>query len=263
MDTYTLRISVDPNVCRALIDAGYKLCVARKISEKYDVVWSCTDFMVENELQWKDNFALFCTNSFKSGSPVWSGGLMPIAFGQTCTLDSSRRLNPPTGLRDDSGTFYFENLYRPIHSGVADVTGEQFTPMFVFPDEVAVGKFAIITHPVTIMVWFDRDLTAGTMFLPPIPNAIEVPYQRPSTQHIRYQDYSTWRILDTSSSELGLSSVTPTSTELITDDQSNIENLPVALLGYGTDIALDRDAYSKTAVVGDKYKVALLSLSIL
>ncbi len=40
MSTYDLNISVNPADIPLLKNAGYRLCIAKRVNGKYDVVWS-------------------------------------------------------------------------------------------------------------------------------------------------------------------------------------------------------------------------------
>ncbi len=46
MATYTLTVNVDSADLVPLKEAGYKLCIAKRVNDKYDVVWSGSEYVL-------------------------------------------------------------------------------------------------------------------------------------------------------------------------------------------------------------------------
>jgi hypothetical protein len=119
MATYILQVNIDPGMLPFLRDGGYYLCIAKKVNEKYNVVWSGQrDFLAANIYQWKENYQVFGIQSFKQGDivkPVTAE--QDIAFGQTCVfVDGTSK--PAQGTPDDSGKFSVVNECAVLGVGV-------------------------------------------------------------------------------------------------------------------------------------------------
>ncbi len=46
MSTYTLTVNVNSDDVLRLKQAGYKLCIAKRVNGKYDVVWSGAEYVL-------------------------------------------------------------------------------------------------------------------------------------------------------------------------------------------------------------------------
>jgi len=193
MGTYTLQVNIDPSIFPTLANAGYKLCIAKKVNNQYTVVWSGTTFLVKNTFQWTEEYQMFCTQKFTAGALVSASTVdQPIQYGQTCTLDKIGQLGPATGTISPTGTFYLVNNYSAINPGVNGNLGGTFSPIFVSPNPVVPGSTNGLSPIIRILAWFDLQLVTSTMFLDSVSNSIETVYQGTTTHTIFYTAQGTW-----------------------------------------------------------------------
>ncbi|THG95707.1 hypothetical protein EW026_g5994 [Hermanssonia centrifuga] len=174
MSTYTLTVNVHSDDLARLKKAGYKLCIAKQVNGKYNVVWSGKEFIVKNTFRWDSEFQVFGSQTFEGGLLVESETEeRDIKFGETCTLDEYGSMRPAHGNSNASGEFYVENNYGSMHIGVNARLGTQFSAIYLSDQPFYTGK-ADLTPVEKVLVWFDMRSQTGTMLVKAITDTIEV-----------------------------------------------------------------------------------------
>ncbi|THG95100.1 hypothetical protein EW026_g6491 [Hermanssonia centrifuga] len=165
MSTYTLTVNVNSDDVLRLKQAGYKLCIAKRVNGKYDVVWSGADFLVKNTFKWDSEFQVFGSQTFEGGLQVSADTEeQDIKFGETCTLDQYGRMRPAHGSADPkSGVLHVENNYRLMHIGVNAKLGKSWSPIYLSEQPFYTGKSATGTMLVdAITDCLELDFTGNT-----------------------------------------------------------------------------------------------------
>ncbi|EIW62564.1 uncharacterized protein TRAVEDRAFT_68950 [Trametes versicolor FP-101664 SS1] len=165
MSDFNLAVNIDPAVLPILIDAGYKLCIAKKVNNQYTVVWQGSNILPFNQFTWSAKYQV---------------------FGQTATLDKYGVMHPATGTVDQSGKFTVENQFGLINLGVNSYVNGTYSPSYVSANPVVAGP--TVLQPIeSVLVWFDTQATTGTMILNASSQAIEVDFTSVPTHTLLYQ----------------------------------------------------------------------------
>ncbi|KAI0633775.1 hypothetical protein C8Q77DRAFT_1057157 [Trametes polyzona] len=179
MSTFTLTVNVASADLIALKQAGYNLCIAKKVNNTYNTVWRGgrpVRFLARNTFQWTSSYQVFGTQTFSDGALVVAATETPqIQFGQTALLDTDGSMHNPTGSPDTSGTFSVDNEYAAMNIGVNGYLSGAFSPIFVTPDALVTGNVSL-TPVETILVWFDSQHVTSTIIATSVSNTIEVDY---------------------------------------------------------------------------------------
>ncbi|THG95706.1 hypothetical protein EW026_g5995 [Hermanssonia centrifuga] len=177
MSTYTLTVNVNSDDVLRLKQAGYKLCIAKRVNGKYDVVWSGADFLVKNTFKWDSEFQVFGSQTFEGGLQVSADTEeQDIKFGETCTLDQYGRMRPAHGSADPkSGVLHVENNYRLMHIGVNAKLGKSWSPIYLSEQPFYTGKVDL-TPVEKVMIWFDSKSATGTMLVDAITDCLELDF---------------------------------------------------------------------------------------
>ncbi|KIK66868.1 hypothetical protein GYMLUDRAFT_239090, partial [Collybiopsis luxurians FD-317 M1] len=130
MATYTLEVHIDSSQLPLLKNPEnpYTLCVARKVGDKYNVVWKGNEgFLEHNTFEWTNKYKVFAANTFKSGALVKAASNdVSIEYKQEAIFNQSGVMEHA---KDDTehpvdGTFKVINNHGTIHFGVsAEVDG--------------------------------------------------------------------------------------------------------------------------------------------
>ncbi|KAI0633776.1 hypothetical protein C8Q77DRAFT_1057829 [Trametes polyzona] len=156
MSTFNLSVTIDTGILPTLVQAGYKLCIAKKVNGAYTVVWQGSNILVNNQFSWTAQYQVFGSIPFKSGA----------LFGI---------MNPATGAPDNSGQFKVQNNYGLINLGVNSYVNGSYAPSYVSTNPVVSGPTTL--QPIeTVLVWFDTQVTTSTMILQASSQAIEVDF---------------------------------------------------------------------------------------
>ncbi|KAL1945720.1 hypothetical protein VTO73DRAFT_1722 [Trametes versicolor] len=176
MATFTLTVNIASADITALKQAGYNLCIAKKVNNTYNTVWRGGSFLARNTFQWTSRYAVFGTETFAEGALVTAATESPeIKFGQTVLLDENGVMNNPTGSPNSSGTFTVDNEYAALNIGVMGYLGGAFSPIFVSPSQVVTGPVNL-TPVESVLVWFDAQHTTSTIIVDSVSNTIEVDF---------------------------------------------------------------------------------------
>jgi hypothetical protein len=182
-----------------LLRAGnYVMCFARKVNDTYDVVWQAySQYLTINRFSWPSTGQrLFATNSFSPGKKVIvETNAVDIGLGQQAILDAAGVLgSAANGGPSDSITLI--NNFGPIHPGLTGMsTGpdglQAQLPMYVEPAAIETGSDLL--KPVDVIkVWFQQDITAGTMLAQDpqiaVSHAVEVDLTAADTATRLYQN---------------------------------------------------------------------------
>jgi hypothetical protein len=139
------------------------------------------------QISWVPDYQLFATNSFVAGAVVAvETNVVQISLGQQATLDAAGVLGTPVvGGPSDSITIV--NDYGPIHPGLS----ADRMPIYVEPDAIEPGNETL--KPVDVVrIWFQQNITAGTMLSPAalnaVSNAIEVDLTAQDKAALLYQN---------------------------------------------------------------------------
>jgi hypothetical protein len=193
MSKFTLDVHVDNEAIAELKKDGYQLCIAKKVMDKYTVVWEGRNFLNENHFEWQEQYKIFTVETFKEGLlATASDDPQDIASGQTCTLDANGVLSDAKGASDTSGVFHLNNNFGEIHVGVSALIGGTYKPIFVTPENVVQG--VVDLEPInTILVWFDSKVTTSMMFEHTVSRDKELTYEGDTLGHaVKYTLKSGW-----------------------------------------------------------------------
>ncbi|KAJ7456022.1 hypothetical protein B0H11DRAFT_1739596 [Mycena galericulata] len=186
-NTFTLIVKIDPQQVTLLKEAGYSLCISKKVNNVYCVVWQSMSFSVTNTINWTESYQTWASVKFAEGALVRAEtNAVPIAFGQTAVLSTAGVMGDATGAKT-GGSFVVVNEWQPCNIGVSQEINGHFSPTFVNPQKTIVGEEEL-TPIVSVMVFFDRTLETGTMFTRAKSSTCEVTYMGDSTKTVSYVD---------------------------------------------------------------------------
>ncbi|KAI0816040.1 hypothetical protein BC628DRAFT_1506875 [Trametes gibbosa] len=146
-----------------------------------------TNVLPNNEFSWSSKYQVFGSVAFKSGALVRATtNIQNISSGQVAVLDGFGIMNPASGSSDDSGTFTVQNNYGLINVGLNSYVNGAYAPSYVSASPVVAGPTTL--QPIeTVMVWFDTNVTTGTMILNASSQAIEVDFTSIPTHTLLYK----------------------------------------------------------------------------
>ena len=194
--SYSLDVKIDLDQYRVLKESGYNLCIAKKVNDVYNVVWSGASFLQFNTFCWVEKFQVFAQATRKQGDIIKSETEdEDIQYGQTCLLDKDGVMNTATGTVDQSGTFYVDNEFGSIHIGVCESFGDTGKMLPIFLSPTVVTGIESLTPVVSILVWFDLKLSTSSIFLDSVSNTAELVYEGSLTsQTATYEKNGHWAI---------------------------------------------------------------------
>lgn len=186
----SITIKIPNNELIKLKENHYRLCLAKKVNDTYNVVWtSNVDYLSHNNFSWTPHFQLFGTNTFEDNVKVVAQtNQRNIWLGQQATLNKAGVIGevstggPSTGLT-------LHNNYGAIHPGVNQVLtvdGEQRTnSIYVAEDQIVSGS-TTLTPKEIVMVWFQQDVETGTMFSTSRSNSTEIDLTKSNSETREY-----------------------------------------------------------------------------
>jgi len=176
---------------------GYQLCFAKKVNDTYNVVWrASSEYLGSNTFSWTPAYQLFGTNTFQAGVKVTAEtNTQNISLGQQCVLDSAGELQPPTS--GPAGVLTLVNQYGPIHPGVNEVStgidGRQMATSIYVSQEQIISGTDTLTPVEMVMVWFEQDISTGTMFSNAVSLSQEIDMTQQDKVTYSFQDFS-WKL---------------------------------------------------------------------
>ena len=188
----TIQIAVDD--LKALKQAGYRLCFAKKVGDAaYNVVWqSSAKYLASNKFSWVPQFQLFGCNSFQENVQVdVSTNLVTIGLGEKSTLSAEGVMGPASS-SEQATAIVLNNQYGSIHPGVSQLsTGIDgtisATPIYVAENPVVKGQTEL--KPVEkVLVWFEQNIETSTMFSDSRSDAVEINLTDENTATRLYSD---------------------------------------------------------------------------
>jgi len=189
----SVTIQIAPDDLETLKAGQYNLCFAKKVNDTYNVVWeSASEYLPTNMFSWTPAYQLFGTNTFQSDvTVVVSTNAVNIGLGQQSTLDAAGVLGPPSTGGPSTG-ITMNNQFGAIHPGVSQLsTGvngvQSTTPIYVAEDEVVIGVDTL-TPKEFVMVWFQQNVEASTMFSEAVSNSVEIDLTTTPSATRLYQD---------------------------------------------------------------------------
>jgi hypothetical protein len=182
---YHLNVHVAPKDIQALKQSGYKMYIAKKCNNTYNVVWAGQSFLQNNDFTWVDKYKVFAVDTFADGEVVKisSTAAVDITPGQTAVLDSNGILSSAQGVVKKTGAFMIENDYGAIHLAVACKFHGEYTPFFVTPNPVMSGLVKL-TPIENIIIWFATELKVSSMFMEAATNSFEIEYDSSQTNKV-------------------------------------------------------------------------------
>jgi hypothetical protein len=152
------------------------------------VIWSGTDFQVENEFQWKEEYIVYGSDPFvKDAQVLAQTNTQPIQFGQTCELGPDRVLKPATGTATTTGPFYFKNSSdEEVAVGVSCVMNGSYSLILVTPVVLPVGGTESLDPVERVTVWFQQEVSAATMIDSISGPSIDVRYDGVTSHVVSY-----------------------------------------------------------------------------
>ncbi|KAH9851346.1 hypothetical protein C2E23DRAFT_886533 [Lenzites betulinus] len=184
---YSLTVSIDTGILPTLINAGYKLCIAKKVNGVYTVIWQGSNVLPNDQFSWSAKYQVYGSIAFNSGALVRATtNVQNIMSGETCVLDNFGIMNPASGSSDDSGIFTVQNNYGLINIATNSYVNGTYAPSYVSTNPVVSGPNTL--QPIeTVMVWFETNVTTGTMILDASSQAIEVDFTSIPTHTLLYK----------------------------------------------------------------------------
>lgn len=165
MANYTLSVAIDRNQFQFLRANDYKLCISRETNGKYTTVWSAIEFNERHHFRWSEEFQIYWMQNFAEGIEAEAEcNPVPIAYGQTVTIQPDTSLSDAAGTPDDSGSFKVINKTSiPLNIALsAQICGE-WGACFVSPYKVMAGCPDTLTPLTKVKVWFSQSNTGGSM----------------------------------------------------------------------------------------------------
>ncbi|PSS06824.1 hypothetical protein PHLCEN_2v3543 [Hermanssonia centrifuga] len=243
MSTYNLTISINSADIPLLKDGDYRLCIAKRVNDKYDVVWSGGSFFASNSFAWDAEFQVFGALKFQGGFQVQSNtNFEELKFGQTVVLDHYGVMESATGPTNGPGVFHVQNNYGAMCIGVNAKLGGAWSPIYLSQTPFVSGVVSL-TPIEKVLVWFDASSSTGTMLVDAVTNSIEVDFTGKTSQSVTYaSDPSTpgkggWVV--------GGSALLP-STYNIETDTFSLEIPSAPMLGKLSDIINSQNRLSLT-----------------
>ena len=166
--TKKLNIEIALRDLRRLKNTGYKLCFAKKVNNRFNVIWEASgNYLHKNEISWMPIYELFASDEFSGGKMVKvTTNIEKCALGQTCVLDKQGLLKSATIGGTDTSLGMI-NTYGLIHPGVNQlVIGidglTAMNPIYVAEKPIVSRGIGIIPKDV-IRIWFQKDANTSTM----------------------------------------------------------------------------------------------------
>ncbi|KAG7094761.1 hypothetical protein E1B28_005577 [Marasmius oreades] len=171
-----------------LKQGGYKLCIAREVNGKYNVVFiSVIEHLFQNVFEFEEQYRVFGTKKFEAGALIEaSTRRVPIMPGQEIPLSPEGVFGSVTGYVDRSKPFMVNNNYNhPIHFGVDALVSQDYAAI-----HVSEGPYVAQAVPLKpsrkIMIWFDKELESGMMIYHTVYNCMHVDFANTSDVTINY-----------------------------------------------------------------------------
>ncbi|KAH9851400.1 hypothetical protein C2E23DRAFT_886576 [Lenzites betulinus] len=184
--SYTLTVVVNSADIPILKAAGYKLCLAKKVNNSFNVIWQGGNFLYRNTFTWSAKYQVFGSNDYTNGALVEAATeTVNIQYGQTATLDNNGIMHNPGGTPDNSGTFHVSNKYGAINFGVNGLLNSKYCPIYVTPSQLVSGPVDFTPNE-EVLVWFDTKLTTGAMIAESITGSINVDFTQITSRSVTY-----------------------------------------------------------------------------
>ncbi|KAI0824038.1 hypothetical protein BC628DRAFT_1420466 [Trametes gibbosa] len=184
--SYSLTVIVNSADIPILKAAGYKLCLAKKVNNSFNVIWQGGNFLYRNTFTWSAKYQVFGSNEYANGALVEAATeTVNIQFGQTATLDNSGSMHNAGGTPDKSGTFHINNNYGAINFGVNGLMNNKYSPIYVTPSPLVFGPVNL-TPTEELLVWFDATLVTGSMISQSISGAINIDFTQIPSRSVTY-----------------------------------------------------------------------------
>ncbi|KAG7090105.1 hypothetical protein E1B28_011717 [Marasmius oreades] len=185
---YSLKVYISDESLTALKEYGYRLCIAKEVNGKYNVVFQGVNkLLFQNTFRFEDRYRVFGTNSFSDGALVEASTKKnPILGGQEITLSSAGVFGPASGPVNPAAGFTVHNQYTdPIHFGVDALIGSEYSSIYVAEKPVLSGD-VFLTPKKKLLVWFEQNLETDMMISRAITNSIRLDFTSTSDIIINY-----------------------------------------------------------------------------
>ncbi|KZV84471.1 hypothetical protein EXIGLDRAFT_776506 [Exidia glandulosa HHB12029] len=188
METYKLEVLITGDWVERMKRMKYALCVAKKVNSCYSVVWTSTrDYNYENEYSWTDDYQVGAVQGFEAGQDLIklpATKKQHISFGQTVVREPNGVLKAATGAPNGE-SFIVANMGGETHIVVDQMIGANFQTTWVDPDGTINGKVKV-TPQLKVLVFFEKDITTGTMFVEVNYPAIEIDFTGTARQTVAF-----------------------------------------------------------------------------
>lgn len=172
-----------------LHNSDYYLCFAKKVGDKYTVVWRSFDrenYGPENEFSWIPKYEVFWTNKFESNVTVKvNSGKRKIGLGEITTIDKLGYFSQ-TKTGGDLNSLNIINNRGRLHLGVCQLSDGGSTPIYVAPQPMEEGE-AMLTPVEKVKVWFQQDIQTSTMISNITTNSCEVDLTEDNEYQLTYE----------------------------------------------------------------------------
>ncbi|KZV94462.1 hypothetical protein EXIGLDRAFT_823647 [Exidia glandulosa HHB12029] len=169
MATYKLEVLVTGQWVQRMKEMNFKLCVAKKVNGKFTVVWA-------SKKHWEDAYEIGTIEKFAPGELLQQARAktQPIAFGQTVVRKKDGTLSEATG-QPHGASFELVNEGAKTFVVLDQQIGNEFSTIWADPDGMVNGVMELTPHP-KVMVFFEKTMETGTMFIKVKNPSIEVDF---------------------------------------------------------------------------------------
>ncbi len=190
----TVTVNIDVKDFDYLKDNNYSLCFAKKVQDKYTVVWKALkEYLPVNIFSWTPQYTLSGTNHYEASIEVVTNtNVVEIGLGEISELTKNGLfLEPISGGKETS--INISSSYDPgIHPCVSQISSDEngmqtVTPIYVAPLSVAPGEISLTPKEV-VAVWFEQDVTTKTMISNAGTNSYTFDLTSKNEDHITYKD---------------------------------------------------------------------------
>ncbi|KAI0373558.1 hypothetical protein BV20DRAFT_937644 [Pilatotrama ljubarskyi] len=174
----TLRVAINTADASRLRTAGYKLCLAKRVNDTFNVIWKSGVFLNVNNFYWDPEYRVFGTKTSNGEGAIVQADREPVEIrpGQIAVLDPDGYMHAAVGAAHaDPGVFYVENQSKGIRVGVQQRLNGSYATVYVAPEEPVNGQLAFMAVN-EVLVFFGQADSTGSIISDSISNCILVDY---------------------------------------------------------------------------------------
>ncbi|KAF5379561.1 hypothetical protein D9757_009254 [Collybiopsis confluens] len=196
-NNYMLTVVIPDSLRKGLIEAGYSLCLARKVGNNdFNVIWQGNkQYLKNNDFEWSQEYQVFASKAFKDGALVKAvSDPQDIEYKQVCIFDNYGTMNPATADKNGKeGSFKVENQYQTLNFAVSTKVNGLYRTIYVTPSAIT-GSVAFEPKN-EVRVWFALHTETSTMISDIMGKYIDIPYGKLVSRSVEYQEDGSWHII--------------------------------------------------------------------